>query len=647
MVSHLSITGRFICCLLVFLFVSLINLHGQNSPLKIKLIDEEDSSTIAHANIIVIKDGKVFQTDQFGKVEIPFKYGESHLKITHPSYITRKINPENGLGLISLNRKYRELRTIYLKNSSYPHQVEWPIIKGARYENGWEAFETDLKSKLVSKIGSINDIQKSVKIEVSAAGKMITLLPEAPDSIDLALHQVAAELGKWIPGMQNKTPIRQFFLLKIDSEREKSDLIFTVVEEKPQPIEGMDALINNHLSSITYPSEALELGIEGRVFVQFIVNEDGQLSDFKVLKGIGYGCDEEAIRAIKSSSPWIPGKQRGKPVKVRMVLPINFQGKKFVIPDNAFYKYMGQSMSYPAEARRNNIQGKVYLSFNYNSDSVKISNIRLYDNLGGILGPELQYAFESCPLEYIKPLLNGSNLYLLPAYFKLGNSEDPLEQEPPIDDAIELNAIIITAMGIDVPGVSINTPTTFNSIESAANFPKQKSLIITKRGIKSIPSEISQLSELVSLELNDNKIDKIAPEIGELRRLKNLILMNNNISELPTEFSKLEKLEVLGLAYNQLGDIPSQIISLPKLKALDLAGNQISEINENIHKLANLELLILSDNPIKQLPSKINELKKLKQLYLINTEITDQDREIIRNSLPKTSVFFTMDEINR
>jgi protein TonB len=67
------------------------------------------------------------------------------------------------------------------------------------------------------------------------------------------------------------------------------------------------------------------MGIEGKVYVQFVVDKDGTLTDIKALKGIGAGCDEEAVRVIGGSPKWKPGKQRGRPVKVRMVLPIIFK----------------------------------------------------------------------------------------------------------------------------------------------------------------------------------------------------------------------------------------------------------------------------------------------------------------------------------
>jgi protein TonB len=100
--------------------------------------------------------------------------------------------------------------------------------------------------------------------------------------------------------------------------------IFTVVEEQPGYPGGEEARIGFLQQNIKYPEEAKELGIQGKVFVTFVVEVDGAISDVRVLRGIGGGCDEEAIRVVKSMPKWVPGKQRGVPVRVQFNLPIKF-----------------------------------------------------------------------------------------------------------------------------------------------------------------------------------------------------------------------------------------------------------------------------------------------------------------------------------
>lgn len=102
------------------------------------------------------------------------------------------------------------------------------------------------------------------------------------------------------------------------------DQPFIFVEEMPEPVDGFLAFYKNLGKRIHYPASARRMHIEGKVFVQFIVNEEGELTDFQVIRGISADCDAEAIRIFKQVNRWKPGKQRGIPVKVKMVQPITF-----------------------------------------------------------------------------------------------------------------------------------------------------------------------------------------------------------------------------------------------------------------------------------------------------------------------------------
>lgn len=95
------------------------------------------------------------------------------------------------------------------------------------------------------------------------------------------------------------------------------DKPFLFVEEMPSPKDGKEGFMKFLAKNIRYPSPARRMNIQGRVYVEFIVSETGELSDIHVTKGIGGGCDEEAMRVIRLSK-WNAGKQRGRPVKVRM-----------------------------------------------------------------------------------------------------------------------------------------------------------------------------------------------------------------------------------------------------------------------------------------------------------------------------------------
>lgn len=100
--------------------------------------------------------------------------------------------------------------------------------------------------------------------------------------------------------------------------------IFTIVEEMPTFPGGDQALLEYMAKNTKYPPLARENGLQGIVVVTFVVDENGKINNVQVLRGIGGGCDEEAIRVVQSMPAWKPGKQRGMPVRVQYNLPFRF-----------------------------------------------------------------------------------------------------------------------------------------------------------------------------------------------------------------------------------------------------------------------------------------------------------------------------------
>lgn len=100
--------------------------------------------------------------------------------------------------------------------------------------------------------------------------------------------------------------------------------IFKVVEQPPVYDGGFDAMNAWLANKIRYPKLALENNVSGPVYIQFVVDEEGNISDAKVVRGIGFGCDEEALKAVQKMPKWIPGKQQGKAVKVQFTIPVQF-----------------------------------------------------------------------------------------------------------------------------------------------------------------------------------------------------------------------------------------------------------------------------------------------------------------------------------
>jgi protein TonB len=101
--------------------------------------------------------------------------------------------------------------------------------------------------------------------------------------------------------------------------------IVTFAEQMPQFEGGQEEMMKYLQKNLNYPPVARENGIEGRVVLQFVVGTDGKISQIEVLKKLGWGLEEEAVRVVKAMPPWRPGKQNGKPVYVKFTLPIVFK----------------------------------------------------------------------------------------------------------------------------------------------------------------------------------------------------------------------------------------------------------------------------------------------------------------------------------
>ena len=114
-------------------------------------------------------------------------------------------------------------------------------------------------------------------------------------------------------------------VVKVEEEEASSQQIFMVVEEMPEFPGGQAALMSFIAKSIKYPVVAQENGIQGRVTCSFVVNKDGSIVDAEVIRGIDPSLDKEALRVINTMPKWKPGKQRGKPVRVKFTVPINFR----------------------------------------------------------------------------------------------------------------------------------------------------------------------------------------------------------------------------------------------------------------------------------------------------------------------------------
>ena len=148
--------------------------------------------------------------------------------------------------------------------------------------------------------------------------KQTTQLEIVQDDVEVEDIEINADVD------QNEV-IDDYVPVEVEEEDVSEQEIFQIVEEMPAYPGGEQKLMEYVAKNIKYPQIARETGIQGRVFVSFVVEPDGSVSNVKVLRGIGGGCDEEAMRVVKSLPKWKPGKQRGKAVRVSYMLPVNFK----------------------------------------------------------------------------------------------------------------------------------------------------------------------------------------------------------------------------------------------------------------------------------------------------------------------------------
>lgn len=228
------------------------------------------------------------------------------------------------------NMEYLADREVSKKTQNISH-YQYAIVQHAA-NSGYQLLKTQFsKTNLKKRIIMMNqpNIRKvhGWKLAIFLPFSSLLFFSFSMEFDDMDIRQ---ELLDKMPLIKNDSPLSiqpnsiDYTSVQNDTITNPSGEIFTVVEQPPVPTDGMTAYMQMLRNNLQYPEPAKSMGITGKVFVQFTVLKDGKLSDVKVVKGIGAGCDEEAVRVIREGPAWTPGKQRGKEVNVRMILPVTF-----------------------------------------------------------------------------------------------------------------------------------------------------------------------------------------------------------------------------------------------------------------------------------------------------------------------------------
>jgi TonB family protein len=269
-----------------------------------------------------------------------------------------------------------------------------------------------------------------------------------------------------------KAPETALYEVKVTKNAD-DDTVYQNVESLPTYPGGLKEFAEFLEKNLKFPKRAREAKIQGRVYCQFVVEKDGSLSNINVVRGIGYGCDEEAIRVLAISPKWEPGRQTGKTVRVSYTIPIFFQLPKDKVeespaPKNTdvevlpsypgdmkeFGKFLGKNLRYPKEARDKDVEGAVYVSFIVEKDG-SLSDPKVLRGIG--------YGCDEEALRVIKlsenwnpAIKNGEKFrvrFTIPIFFQLKVNLHNSGEKP---NGNEANNSLLKLVGSNNP--SVNPP---------------------------------------------------------------------------------------------------------------------------------------------------------------------------------------------
>lgn len=297
-----------------------------------KIVSKSDGLPLPGVNVYFKGTTIGTKSDIEGDFSIPATEARRPLIINFIGFKTQEINT-TGKGMITVEMEVDRLK------------LEEVVVIGFGAQNKRAPMEARAEARQPQAVevafDQVDQEEKAVAFQDADMAKAEVGVP-APDMImDIAENEIEEivfeEVAEW------------------DREEEIGDEIFAIVEDMPEYPGGMTKLYEQVTKNIEYPRRAMQLGIEGKVYVQFIILEDGSIADVSTIKGVGAGCDEEAERVIKSLPKWKPGRQRGNPVKTRMVLPIIYDlehyekyqtGLMFQVAANASYDLKTETPKY-------------------------------------------------------------------------------------------------------------------------------------------------------------------------------------------------------------------------------------------------------------------------------------------------------------
>lgn len=218
--------------------------------------------------------------------------------------------------------------------------------------------------------------------------------------------------------------------------------------------------------------------------------------------------------------------------------------------------------------------------------------------------------------------------------------DNGINQPPPVP---QLNGRYNSAFNVEPTNMldldALENMNGFTSLEEALKNPDAVvKLDLQNNGMKALPPEIGRFRNLQYLNVSLNQLSELPREIGNLSRLQVLNASGNQIDVVPQELRKLQNLKQLNLATNLLKKLPPEIGSLTKLEFLDASENRLTQVPAAIGLATNLRTIYLRTNSLANLPLEIGKLKRLRDLDIDDNFFTDDDLNAVFSALPDTNI---------
>lgn len=335
---------------------------------------------------------------------------------------------------------------------------------------------------------------------------------------------------------------------------------------------------------------------------------------------------------------------------------------------SSYYRHLGLNVDYPRKARDRGLTGAVYITFEIDKQGLPTNFNIEQDICEGCNINNIEALKEALGV-WIPAQENGkifASRFVQPIIYKLGRLEDGASN-PDFPDIMEFNgesfktfASVVVAgysstsvrafgtrslaisQNVKKPGLSPTDDHGYKKYTNMECTPADrlyvKYLDLTLHYLRSVPDKLSDFVNLEILNLADNDIEKLSPDIDRLSKLNELFLDRNKLTELPSAMAKLERLSRLSLSGNMFSEFPSVITQMKNLQELDLSSSGITVIPDDISALQQLQKLNISGNNITTLPDSFYSLSGLKELRINLKKLDREERKKLKKELNEVKI---------